>query len=281
MSETNGMESLDKLVAQIQASAKYADVSAELIGHIGAAELAKRTSLGEAVKATKNKLHQVGGMYLAERAPYDRWLEELRQAQTSEVSVPSASLPGSSKTPEVLRRIMRHHASTRERLPILDRFYATILGDLAPVHSVLDVACGLNPLAIPWMPLAPSATYHAVDIYEDMMRFLDAAFGALGVQGKAETRDVLRDCPTHQVDVALVLKAIPCLEQIDKAAGRRLMDTIRARCVVVSFPTRTVGGRNVGMSASYEAHFNDIIATKTWCVERFEFEGELVFRVTT
>lgn len=269
MSKAVAEDWLETLVAKVRAGAKYGAVSTALIRHIGAAELAKRSSLNEAIKATKNKLHQVGGMYLAERAPYDRWLDELKR--TSEVS----------ETLAVLGRIMRHHASTRERLPILDRFYATILGDLPPIRSVLDVACGLNPLAVPWMPLAPDATYHAVDIYEDMMRFLDGAFDVLGVRGQAETRDVLHDCPTDEVDVALVLKAIPCLEQLDKAAGRRLMDTIRARHIVVSFPTRTVGGRNVGMRANYEAHFDDIIADKPWRIERFEFESELVFRVTT
>ena len=53
---------------------------------------------------------------------------------------------------------------------------------------MLDVACGLNPLAIPWMNLAPNATYHAIDIYEDMMRFLGKAVNLLGVQGNAEAR---------------------------------------------------------------------------------------------
>ena len=34
---------------------------------------------------------------------------------------------------------------------------------------ILDLACGLNPLAAAWMPLAPGATYHAVDVYQDMV----------------------------------------------------------------------------------------------------------------
>lgn len=257
--------SLDQLVESVRHSAKYTSVNSDLIRRIGAAELAKRASLKDAIKATKNRLHQVGGMYFNDHAKYARWFDELRTSDDLRATC---------------KQIMQHHASTRERLPMLDEFYAAIFADLAPIHSVLDIACGLNPLAIPWMPLAADATYHAVDIYEDMMSFLQSAFGVLGVEGVTEVRDVLHDHPTDQVEVALVLKAIPCLEQLDKAAGRKLMDTIRARHIVVSFPTRTVGGKNVGMRANYEAHFGEIVVDQSWQVKRFEFEGELVFRMT-
>jgi 16S rRNA (guanine(1405)-N(7))-methyltransferase len=261
---------LDELVAEVRKSAKYAQVSEPLIREIGAAELRKRASLKEAIKATKNKLHQAGGMFSEEKAKYSEWLAALIPALTPTLLPEGEGL---------LREIMSHHASTRERLPMLDAFYATIFAGLSPIRSVLDVACGLNPLAIPWMNLAPGATYHAVDIYADMMRFLGDAMALLYVQGKAETRDVIRDCPTRQVDVALVLKAVPCLEQIDKRAGHILLDRINANHIVVSYPTRTVGGRAIGMRATYEAHFNALMANRPWPFTRFEFENELVFRI--
>jgi len=254
---------LDELVAHVRASAKYAQVNADLVQRIVAIELAKRRSLKEAIKETKNTLHQVAGMFAEEKARYGEWLP---QVETRDLAS--------------LQTIMQHHASTRERLPILDSFYATIFADLHPIHSVLDVACGLNPLTIPWMGLAPNATYLAVDIYDDMMVFLQGAMDTMGVRGRAESRDVVADCPRDEVDVALILKAIPCLEQIDKRAGEILLDTIRARHIVVSFPTRTVGGRNIGMSASYDARFNNLIAHRNMNVRRFEFENELVFRIS-
>ena len=99
----------------------------------------------------------------------------------------------------------------------------------------------------------------------------------MGVRGTAESRDVIADCPHDEVDVALVLKAIPCLEQLDKRAGDILLDTIKARHIVVSFPTRTVGGRNVGMTNNYDVRFNDLIAQRNVQVKRYELENELVF----
>lgn len=262
-------DKLDTLVAEVRKSAKYAQVSEPLIREIGAAELRKRASLKEAIKATKNKLHQAGGMFAGEKAKYDEWLslvETRRGASLHDRQI-------------ALTSIMSHHASTRERLSILDSFYATIFAGLPPIHSVLDVACGLNPLAIPWMKLAPDAAYLAIDIYDDMMRFLGKAMKLLGVQGKSETRDVIHDSPSDHADVALVLKAVPCLEQIDKRAGAILLDHINANHIVVSYPTRTVGGRAIGMRATYEAHFNALMHGRNWPFTRFAFENELVFRI--
>lgn len=262
-------DDLDRLVAAVRDSRRYAQVEPGLIRAIGAAELAKRGAFKDAVKATKNKLHQAGGMFLAEGAlPYARWLEALRGAAEGE-------------RPALLRQIMRNHASTRERLPVLDAFYATVLDGIGPIHSVLDLACGLNPLAAPWMPLAPGARYHAVDIFADMMAFVGAALAVLGVACQAEVRDVLHDPPGEPAHVAFLLKAIPCLEQLDRAASSRLLDTIRAQHIVISFPTRTVGGRDVGMRTSYAERFERMIAGEKWRVARYEFAGELAYRLSS
>ncbi len=229
---------------------------------------ARRRNLKDAIKATKNKLHQVGGAYLDGTLPYARWLDLLRDA---------ASDPEALR--DTCREIMRHHASTAERLPILDEFYNVVLADLRPVRSVIDVACGLNPLAIPWMPLAPGAAYYAYDIYQDMIDFVGAFMDLIGIEGQAQARDVLQFVPPHKADVALILKTIPCLEQVDKAAGLRLLESVNADVLIVSFPVRSLGGYDKGMAATYEAHLRDLLAGQNWPVERFEFETELAFRI--
>jgi 16S rRNA (guanine(1405)-N(7))-methyltransferase len=257
-------EQLDQLVAAVRKSAKYNQVCEDAIRWIGAAELDKRRRLKDAVKATKNKLHQVSGAYLERKLDYDGWLTRL-----------SAGLDR-----DFLREIMWFHASTRERLPILDEFYATLLADLAPVESVIDVACGLNPLAIPWIPLAEDATYTAYDIYEDMIAFVGAFMTLAGVRGRAGARDMIQFVPTERAQVALILKTIPCLEQIDRAAGARLLEDIKAEHVIVSFPAQSLGGREVGMADHYEGRLMELLAGKDWPVKRFEFETELAFLIS-
>lgn len=256
---------LDELVAHIRRSRKYADVGEALVRRIGARELAKGRTINAAVKATKNKLHQVGGLYFAAPPRYADWLRQIVAA------------PDDAARRATLRRIMAHHTSTRERLPILEAFYARLFAEIGPVRSVLDLACGLNPLSLPWMPLAPAATYHAVDIYAELMRFVQSVFDVLGVSGRAEVGDISAECPGEHADVALLLKALPCLEQLDPSAVPRIMDTIKARHIVVSFPTHTVGGRDVGMRDSYAARFETLAAGRGWQARRLEFASELVY----
>ena len=267
-------DQLDHLVEAVLASSKYRDISADLVRTVATQELAKRPNTKEAIKAIKNKLHQVGGAYLAGKEDYAAWLHELNGA------VQSSNREALLAT---CQQIMSHHASTRERLPILDQFYSTIFAHLPPIASVLDVACGLNPLALPWMPLAPGATYYACDIYSSMTTFLNEFFALVRMQGQIEghahVTDIITSCPTESVDVAFILKTIPCLEQVDKAAGFRLLRAINAHYLVVSFPLHSLGGRSKGMLTNYENHFRELIAGEAWEIQRFEFATELVFLV--
>ena len=262
-------DALARLIAEVQASAKYRQVTPELIRRLGAQELARRHSFKEAVKATKNKLHQVGAVYFPAQARYHRWLAQLTAA--------GAASPEALRA--VCREIMAGHASTRERLPLLDQLYARALAEVAPVSSVIDVACGFHPLAIPWMPLAPGARYQAMDIYVDLMAFLDAALPLLGVQGHAMAADVLQSPPREEAEVAFLFKAIPCLEQIDRGAGLWLLEQIPARHLLVSFPVQSLGGREKGMRANYEAHLRDLVAAHPWTIAPVPCEGELIFWV--
>jgi 16S rRNA (guanine(1405)-N(7))-methyltransferase len=174
---------------------------------------------------------------------------------------------------------MRAHASTRERLGILETFYSTIFSVLPPVRSVLDVACGLNPLAIPWMPLAPGAAYYACDIYGDMVAFLNGFFQLAGITGQAQVCDLVSSPPRVRADLALALKVLPPLEQQARNAGRDLLRALDARHILVSFPSHSLGGRGKGMADHYEQGFRALAESEDWTIERFVFPGELAFLV--
>jgi 16S rRNA (guanine(1405)-N(7))-methyltransferase len=257
---------LGVLLHEVHMGAKYAHIAPGLVRRIAIDVLTRqpRITLKDAIRETRNKLHQIGGLYLPASMPYDRWLRELQETDDR---------------PAVLRRIMAAHTSTRERLPQIETFFKRVLADIPPPARILDVACGLNPLCVPWMPLAANARYHACDIYADKMAFLGKALALLGLDAHAELRDVIANPPDTPVDVAFVLKTVPCLEQVDKQAGARLLDTIDARHIVLSYPTRGVGGKDVGMSRNYAAHFDALMAGRAGRVTRFDFDNELVFRI--
>lgn len=279
-------DALDELVAAVRASARYRDIAEPLIRRVGERELAKRRSLKETVKATRNKLHQVAGAYIAEPR-YAAWLADLRATWGATSGVDP---DGDVQRRAALRQVMARHASTRERLPILDQFYAQTLTALGPIRSVVDIACGLNPLALDWAPLAEEAEYYACDIYADMMAFLggyfalEASGGRHGLRGRAEQRDVIAAPPDQRADLALILKTIPCLEQVEKSAGERLLRGLRADHLLISFPVHSLGGRSKGMPATYETRFHELMertgigARAT--IKRFEFATELAFLVS-
>ena len=261
---------LPQLVETVLASPKYAAIEPGLVYRLGAEELGKRRSLKAAVKATKDRLHQVAGAYLEHRPDYLRWLQRLRSA---------ADDGGIEALKPLCCELLAQHTSSRERLPYLETFYAETLAGLPSVRSVLDLACGLNPLAIPWMPLAPGATYRACDIYTDLAAFLAQALPLLGVVGNAYPCDIVAAPPQQPVDLALLLKTLPCLERLERGAGRRLLDALQARYILVSFPARSLGGRQKGMPENYEAYFRGLVAGKDWPIRRFELGTELAFLV--
>jgi 16S rRNA (guanine(1405)-N(7))-methyltransferase len=264
-------QQLFRLIEAVLASSKYKSIDIDFIRYIGTQELSKHRNLKEAIKSTKNKLHQVGGAYQTGTLRYSVWLDELKFAKRS----------GNEKQVlETCQWIMQYHSSTRERLPILEQFYSTIFAHLPSVNSVIDIACGLNPLAIPWMRLDEHVQYFTYDIYQDMIDFLNESLTLMPVRGIGEVRDVIRSCPTQKVDVAFILKAIPCLEQVDKSAGLRIIETINADHLVISFPAHSLGGKNKGMIPNYESRFYKQVAHKPWSIQRFEFPGELVFLVS-
>lgn len=259
---------LARLIDEVLGSAKYAAIAPDLVHSVAQRELAARRNHKEAVKATKNKLHQVGGAYLAPSMLYERWLATLRDAAGDPAALRQTCLP-----------ILAQHASTRERLPILDRFFGETLGEIGPINAVLDVACGLNPLTLSWMPLAEGANYYACDIYADMMAFVGAFLDVARVSGEAFVCDLVSAPPTVQADVALALKVLPVLEQVQKGAAARLLQALNTRWVLASFPAQSLGGRNKGMIQNYAAMLDALVADQPWQVRRFDFPGELAFLI--
>ena len=264
------MNELDRLVREVRRSPKYKSVCEEVVRTVGSRELVSRRSWKEAVKATKGKLHQIGAAYVDGALEYRRWLEDMEVVLSSGDRAAFGS---------ICQDAMARHASTRERLGILPRFFAETLGGLSPLGSVIDIACGLNPLAIPWMPLGADVRYAAYDIYTDMVDFLNGFMRLIGVNGHARAKDVTSSPPEHRADVALILKSLPCIEQLDKTAPARLLESLKVDHLLVSFPVRSLAGRQKGMPQTYERRFLAWVSGKPWSVQRFEYQTELAYLV--
>lgn len=262
---------IENLVKKVQANKKYEAITPNLVRRLSKSALARGLSGKSAVKDVRNKLHQIGGAYFKQKIDYSQWLNELKETDKS---------LNSDQLRQFCTRMMGLHASTAERLPILENFFKTCLTPISPVKSILDLACGLNPLAIPWMPLQLDFSYHACDIYLDMLSLVQSFFDHLGIDGTTDACDLVGEVPTKHAQVAFLLKSIPCLEQIDKEIGLMLLEKVQAEHILVSFPVQSLGGRNKGMPDYYQDHFYEMISGKAWQIKKFTFQTEMAFLVT-
>mgnify|MGYP003681878845 CR=1 FL=1 len=263
-------DSVQDLVEEVRSNPKYQFITSDLVQQL--CQDAKRKGLkGKlAVKTVRGKLHQIGGAYFSKQVDYNETINRLR------------TLPDDIQSAEVrqfCRQTMRSHTSTGERLPIIDTFFKTCLASLAPVHSVIDLACGLNPLAIPWIPLTEDFTYCACDIYEDMLGLLTHFFKRFSIQSKTTACNLTSGIPETNAEVAFLLKSIPCLEQIKKSFGAEILELIPTPHLLVSYPVHSIGGRKKGMPDFYRRHFYQLISGKDWEVQEFQFQTELAFMV--
>jgi 16S rRNA (guanine(1405)-N(7))-methyltransferase len=263
-------EQLEKMVKQVQDGAKYRSIHPNLIENIARNELKKGRSWKDTVKAIRNKLHQVGAAYQPQGIDYERLNSEMK------------SLPQDIHNPEVRRfliQTMGNHASTRERLQILDQFYLETLSSLSPIESILDVACGLNPLALAWMPVTSSVQLTVCDIYVDQIEFLNAFFEHFNINGKAYCCDLTQQIPQEKAQIGLVLKTIPCLEQIDKNIGSKILQDLPCQNLLVSFPAVSLSGKKKGMRQFYSEHFQTLLHNTGWDVSTFSFPNEQAFLI--
>ncbi len=259
---------LNQVIEDVLASSKYRHVAPELVSIVAKQELENQKDLKSAIKETRNRLHQSAGAYLNATPPYAKWRAQMELCDGAD-ALRSASLEW-----------MQAHASTRERLPILSDFYSSVLANIPVPSSIVDIACGLNPLALGWMGLPAGVRYIACDIYADMTQFAADFLTKSGAQGAAMQCDCVTNPPEEAVDIAFILKFLPVLEQYRRGATLDWLQRINARRMLISYPTKSLGGRGKGMAENYEKRFLDAIASTDWQIEKYLFENELCFMVT-
>ena len=261
------------MVESVAASRRYRHVCPDTVRRLSRQALEIRPGdVAGAAKRTKRALHQAFGAYLPVAPRYARLLGRLDRAIERD---------GVDCEPvrAFLRETMALHASTRERLPVLERFQSELSRRWGRPRRLLDVGCGLNPLALPWMGLPDDAVYAGVEIDRALVEFLRAVLDRLGAAHDLRVGDLLAPLDLPEADVALALKLLPTLEQQRAGAGAELLFSLPAPVVVASFPRRSLGGRGKGIDATYTRGFEQLLARRGARAERIELPGELVYVV--
>ena len=169
----------DRALAALSSSPKYRGVYPGAVERIYSESLRRHGPKG-ADKAARAELHRITGAFLSPK--------ELKLGR-------SLIERAKSGETDVLTQALALHASSRERLPDMVALYDRALPALGNPRLVLDLACGLNPLAAAWMPLAQDARYTACDIYTGLVDFLNAFFAHIDLTGEASLCDLVDGPP--------------------------------------------------------------------------------------
>lgn len=256
-------DALAALVEQVRAGREYAVLAPDFVASIAAVELTNRGPGKATVKAVRSRLHQMVGAY--EAPPADA---PVRLAAASDADLPALAA-----------QLRGRHASTREREAAAADFWPTVLADLAPPASITDLACGLQPLSLPLACLPRHVIYRAFDVHLGVLATVGAFLQRWGQAHDVGSWDLLAGPPPGDHDLVLLLKTLPCLEQGRRGAGRALLAALDARTVIVTYPLRSLGGRQVGMADHYRQQLAAAVEGLAWLVEPLDLRGELGFRL--
>jgi 16S rRNA (guanine(1405)-N(7))-methyltransferase len=254
----------EETARRVLTSAKYRHLDDGFVRRV-AAEAAERFSdRNQALKHAKRKLHQAFGAYLS------------GPPSLAVGGCIDAVLAGSVELRDACRAAMRAHASTAERVDHLVPLYERVAAWCGPMTSVADLACGLNPLAIPWMGLAPGAAYWCCEIDNQLVAALARLGEILPVAMTSRSRDLVAHPPALKAQVALLLKTVTTLEQQRAGAANRVLQALECEHVVLSLPRRSLSGRR-GYADDPAAVVERVLAGTRYRLEdRAGFGGELL-----
>ncbi|MCL2387857.1 MAG: hypothetical protein FWC89_09970 [Defluviitaleaceae bacterium] len=262
-------------------SAKYDMLYPPLVERIITEERNKK----DPIKAAKTRMHQLYGAYVQGNSHKKAAaLLEGEEAKTineatadtfSAKTVPyspyedSANLQGCCEADMALfyrkkyETILNLHASTKERLPYLAELYQFIANHTGEAKTIADLGCGFNPFAIPLMPKELTRNleaYHAYDIDLRTKELLNRFFALRNLPPTAECADLATETPSPAVDIAFLFKLLPVLEAQSAGRGFTLANSINARFLVITYPLKSLGGREKGMAKNYSAAFETAIS---------------------
>lgn len=256
---------IEEIVEKIRFSSKYKDINEKTILEIINIELPKHKNEKSLVKAIKNKLHQIYGAFLNRR--------DIEDAQKLLLVLKREK----ENIKEIINKILQLHQSTRERIEVYEEIYREIFRVTGKPNSILDLACGLNPFSIPFMNIQGPILYYAYDIDSKLIEVINEFLGILGYPRLAKRKDILFEDIEDQADICFILKFLPIAERIKRGFSLRLLSKLNSKFIIVSFPLKSISGREKGMLENYSRIFEPVFKERYKILEKFILGNEMFY----
>ena len=267
MTKTVKIAGMDKInmdfISEIKNSKKYSSVCQPLLERICKEESLKYKKDKEILKAVKNRLHIIYGAFFNENS-----------IKTAESIINSGD-----NIPAISEKLMKLNTSSNERVEFISELYKFIF-DMIPdenINTILDIGCGFNPFSLPYLfDIAPQLnikSYYAFDIDVNLAEIINQYFDLLELPRYAGCIDLISETPSQIADVVFLFKIIPTIENCKKGRGFEIINSLNAKYIIVSFPTKTLCGKNKGMAENYADFFE-----KNLDYDKFIIMGKNIFK---
>ncbi len=219
-------------------------------------------------KTVRRKLHNIVAPYLGE-PNYASLLERLSE-------IPETS-PQSEQILSFCLDVLSEHASTAERIPHMSAFYEQLFQRTGKPERLMDLACGLHPLSFPWMGLPITVKYHAYDIIQVRIDFINHFFQKLGLAPYAENRDILVDPPDYHADLGIFFKEAHRFEKRQPGCNRSFWERLNVDTLAVSLPAHDLSNTHSLIEPHRRLIENNLPGHST--VTELLIENEIVFLI--
>lgn len=216
----------------------------------------------EIIKKIRAELREVYGVFIQEDYKKRfKLLEELKK---------NPSL-------ENYNKILALHKSSLERLPYYSVIYKKIFEITGIPKRIVDFACGLNPFSYPYLDCKPE--YLACDMAEKDLEFIQEYFRIMKIRGYVKKIDLIKDDVSEIIkgtDLVLLLKTLDSLETVKWGNSEALLSKIKAKHVIVSFSTKSLGGKK-NIKKDKRAWFERLAKKLGYNTQTFEIPGEFFY----
>jgi len=196
-------------------------------------------------------------------------LKEVRSLLRDQVGQFQTSIKSRSKFLDDKNQLLKTHSSTKERLT----FYPELIKIIKnlKVKSILDLGCGLNPVAL----ANKEVKYFASDINEEEISIINRYFKKKKIRGHAfiyDLKKINKDLP--KADLCLLFKILETVDD-DHKLTKKILLLVQCDKILVSFSSKKLSGKS--MDNPNRSWFEILISKMNFKVKKFHSDNEIFY----
>jgi 16S rRNA (guanine(1405)-N(7))-methyltransferase len=217
-------------------------------------EIKRSKNTGKIVKPIRKELRLLYGVYQVDSKRLKQLLDRLKKDRSIAVH----------------KKILSLHLSSKERLPIYEKFYKDIFKITGIPESIIDIASGLNPFSYPFMKT--KAIYTAVELNKKDADIINQYFKIMKIKGKALAADITKRSLKLKADIAFAFKIF---DLIPNKAVEKITKQLKVRYIIASFPTKTLSKKR--MNYIKRGGFQRMLKRLRLSYKKIEYSNELIY----